>query len=209
MSESDEFKHATQGLLEEVAAPVYRALGRTLMKWQFVETGMFLLVHAILRCDYKYSSSVFYMLTGGNMKLQLLNRLSEAHFSEDDIKNHWTPTYKDLQKAMAFRNGLAHFEINFIHNPQGLRPGDPPIVLTPHHTDVRESKKPLVKAVFLTELNQAADFYVKLANRLVSLVQHHFSPEELRATQLPHQLIQMLTKPPNTQDNPPPPPQQP
>lgn len=198
----EEFRRASQELLEEVAGPLYRGLGRALTKWQYVETGLFLLTHAIMRCDYKYSSTAFYMLKGGDMKLQLTNRLCEAHFSDSDLKNHWTPTYKDLKNGIVFRNGLAHFEINLITDPRGLRPGDPPVVLTPHHTDVRESGKPLVKAAFLTELNQAGEFYTKLAQRLVSLIRHHFSIEDLRATQLPPQLLQFLSGKPNHPDLP-------
>jgi hypothetical protein len=209
MSDPIGSKLPTQEYLDQVAGPVYRALGKSLARWQHVEVGMFLLVHAIMRCDYKYSSTAFYMLTGGNMKLNLLNRLCEAHFSEDDLKNHWKPTYKDLKAAMDFRNCLAHFEISLITDPRGLRPGNPPVALTPNFTDIRESSKPTVKAAYLTELNEAADFYLKLSERLFALVQHHFSLEELRATHLPYQLVQLLTRRPNMPDGPQSPPPQP
>lgn len=209
MSESEEYRQASRDLLEEVASPFYRALGQSITRWQYVETGMFLLCHAIMRCNYKYSSAAFYMLNSANMKLTLLNRLAEVHFSADDLKNHWEPTLKDLKNAIKFRNGLAHFEINLVIDARGIKRGDPPVVLTPHHTDIFENEKPLVKAVFLTELNQAAAFYLELANRLFALVQHHFSPEELRATQLPHQLMTMLMPRQKTPPDPQSPPPQP
>jgi len=201
MSGFDELKGITPRQLDELAAPLYEGLGRSLAKWQYVETSMFILAHAIMRCEYKYSSTAFYLLRGADIKLQLLNRLCEAHFSKELLKREWEPTYKDLSNAIKFRNGLAHFEVNYFKDPERkyLKEGDPPVVLSPHHTDVRESGKPMVKGAMLHNLNEAAALHVILAQRLVSLVRRHFSPEELRATQLPHQWLRLLW---NTEDNP-------
>jgi hypothetical protein len=192
MSGTDDFRKLTQAQVEEMAAPLYRGLGRALARWQHVEAGMFLLSHAIFGTDYKFSSTAFYMLKGANMKLDLLDRLCQAHFSSDIITNEWKPTLKELRAALDFRNGLAHFEVNYITDPAVLKNGDPPVGLSPHHLDVRESAKPTVRLATVTDLNQAAELYLRLSRHLFGMVQRHFPLEKLRSTHLPPPILQFL-----------------
>jgi len=85
MSETTPPKTAAE--LDALTESLDHAMGRAIARWQHVETGMFLLAHAIMRTDYKYSSSAFYMLKGADMKQQLLSRLCEAHFSPQILEN--------------------------------------------------------------------------------------------------------------------------
>lgn len=195
------------GELDAMAAPLYQAMGRAMGRWQYVETSMFILAHAIMGTDYKYSSAAFYLLKGADMKLQLLSRLCEAHFSEDILKAEWNPLRKDIKSAIGFRNGLAHFEVSYMQNRQFLGPYDPPVILSSHHLDAKASGGPTVTAANTSELNQAAAEWLILSRRLLHFVRHHFALETLLATQLPHQWQQLLSSILDNPQSPPPPPQ--
>jgi hypothetical protein len=108
--------------LDAMAAPLYQAMGRAMGRWQYVETGMFILAHAIMGTDYKYSSAAFYLLKDADMKLQLLSRLCEAHFEDAVLKTEWNPLRKEIKSAIGFRNGLAHFEVSYMPNRKYLGP---------------------------------------------------------------------------------------
>jgi hypothetical protein len=190
----DDFNDITQEQLEEMAGPFYRGMGRAVARWQHVETGMFLLAHAIMGTNYKYSSTAYYMLNGANMKLQLVDRLCQAHFTKEVLKNEWAPTVEDIRNALKFRNGLAHFEVAYITDRSIMKPGDPPIALTSNHLDVRAAAKDSIPAATLSQITEAAELYLKLGRRLIWLVQRHFSPEALRATHLPPRWLQYLER---------------
>ena len=178
--------------LDDIAAPLYHAMGQTLTRWQFTETGMFLLAHAIMGADYKYSSTAFFRLKGADAKLQFLDELCEIHFAEAVIQAEWRPLRKQLRESINFRNCLAHFEINYVRSRKYIPKGDPPVILSPHHLDTRASGKPEVRAVNLTELTQMGENYRALTNSLISLVRRHFSLEKLLATHLPPHWQQFL-----------------
>jgi hypothetical protein len=123
--------------IEAIIAPFYLAIGRAIARWQHVEAGLFVLAHAVMQTDYKYSSVVFFHIKSADSKVELVDRLCRAHFDKTIIKNEWTALLKDLNAAVAFRNSIAHWEANFILDVSVLEPWEPPIALTPHHLDAR------------------------------------------------------------------------
>jgi hypothetical protein len=177
--------NATLDALDAVGAPLYHALGRTLTRWQFVESGMFLVAHAILGTDYKLTSAAFFRFKNADAKFQFLDDLCEAHFDKTVIEKDWRPLAVKLRECIGFRNCLAHFEMNLVSDPKYVPKGDPPVVLSPHHMDVKSFGKSQVRAVNLTELNQMGENYRVLARSLILLVREHFALEKLRATHLP------------------------
>jgi hypothetical protein len=179
-------------VLDKVAAPLYHAMGQTLTRWQFTETGMFLLAHAIMGTEYKYSSTAFFRLKGADMKLQFLDELCEHHFDASIIEKEWQPLRTQLREAINFRNTLAHFEISYVRDSKFVPEGDPPVVLTPHHMDLKARDKPMVRAVNLSELKQMGENYRALTHSLISFVRNHFSLEKLLATHLPPHWQQFL-----------------
>jgi hypothetical protein len=178
--------------LDIIAAPLYHAMGQTITRWQFTETGMFLLAHAIMGAEYKYTSVAFFRLKGADAKMQLLDELCEAHFSVSIIETEWRPLRTQLRECIRFRNSLAHFEINYVRDRKYVPEGDPPVVLSPHHLDARSYGQPEVRAVNLTELKQMGENYRAVTNSLISLVRRHFSLEKLLATYLPPHWQQFL-----------------
>ena len=190
-------KNPALSQLDTVAAPFYHAMGMTLTRWQFTETGMFLLAHAIMGTDYKYSSRAFFRFRNADAKLQFLNDLCEAHFPEPIAEAEWRPLQKQLKKSISFRNCLAHFEISYVSDHKYVPAGDPPVVLVPHHMEDKIHGQPMVKAVNLTELNQWGENYRALAGISFlsysrSVVQQNFSLETLQTTHLPPAWLHFL-----------------
>jgi hypothetical protein len=171
-------------------AAFYHAIGRATARWQHVEAGLFVLAHAIMQTDYKYSSVVFLHIQSAASKVKLVDRLCHAHFDKTIIKNEWTPLLKDLNSAVAVRNSIAHWEANFILDVSVLEPWESPIALTPHHLDVRAQAD--TRGATTNTLNQTAEGFLALANRLLRFVAPHFSDKALRATNLPRRLLLYL-----------------
>jgi hypothetical protein len=193
--------------LDAIAAPLYHAMGQTLTRWQFTEAGMFLLAHAIMGTDYKYSSTAFFRLKGADMKLQFLDELCEHHFEASILEKEWGPIRTRLRESIKFRNRLAHFEISYVADRKYVPEGDPPVVLTPHHMDIKaRGGKAEVTAVNLSELKQMGEDCRALSLNLIDLVRRHFSPEMLRATCLPPHWLQFLLIGQTPPVGPPPPP---
>lgn len=180
-----------------MAAPFYRAIGRATIRWQHVEAGLFVLVHAILGTDSKFSSVVFFHIQSADSKIQIVDRLCAAYFDNDAVAE-WNEIHKDLRDALPFRNAMAHWEANFVTDPSFLPPGDPPVALTRHHLDIRSEAD--TRAVSTSTANEVADEYLVLAGRLMRFVAAHFPLETLRATHLQPRLLQYLE---NIQTDPP------
>ena len=144
-----------QETIEATIAPFYHAIGRATARWQHVEAGLFVLAHAIMQTDYKYSSVVFLHIQSADSKVKLVDRLCHAHFDKTIIKNEWTPLLKDLNSAVAVRNSIAHWEANFILDVCVLEPWESPIALTPHHLDVRAQAD--TRGATTNTLNQTAE----------------------------------------------------
>jgi hypothetical protein len=190
----------------------YRALGQATARWQHVESGLFIIVHAIFGTDHRYSSAVFFQIKSGDTKLQLTDELCRVHFSEAIYKGEWDDLQKRLKDAIIYRNRMAHWEVNWVTDRSQLAPGEPPIALSPHHLDHRSERKAKgPNAASTNTLQEAAQAYLMLARDLLLFVRRHFELEKLRATHLPPMLLQFLERfhPQNTPEHPPEPPQPP
>src|ERR1700730_17774501 len=71
-----------------------------------------------------------------------------------------------------------------------LEPWEPPLALTPHHLDARAQAD--TRGATTNTLNQTAEEFIALANRLLRFVAPHFSDKALRATNLPRRLLLYL-----------------
>jgi hypothetical protein len=176
---------------EAMAAPFYRAIGRAMSRWQHVEAAMFLVAHAIMGTEFKYTSTVFFLINSADLKLRLVNGFCQLYFSEGNFESLWKPIAKDLRAAIRFRNGVAHFEPNFVTDRSYLDPDEPPIVLSPHHLDL--SKRGSSDAASTNRMNEAAEEFLRIADTLIELVANHIPPERISMIDLPVGLASMLT----------------
>ncbi len=180
----------SQADLDEVAAPFYQAIGRTMSRWQYVEASMFWLAHAIMGSEFKYTSAVFFLITSADAKLRLVNALCKSYFSEEQYQVVWRPIEKDIRAAIKFRNGVAHFESNLVTDPSYLDADEPPIVLSPHHLD--HGKRGKSDAASTNNMNEAAEEFLRLANALIDMVARYIPRERINMTDCPEQLASML-----------------
>lgn len=157
---------------ENMIAPFYRAIGRALSRWQHVEAGLFLVAHAIFGTEFRYSSTVFFMINSADLKLRLVEKLCKLHFPEKFLASNWRPLAKEIESAIRFRNGLAHFEANYVTDPSYLGPDEPPVVLSAHHLDF--SRRDNNRAASTNNINEAADEFLLLSNRLIEFVANYF-----------------------------------
>jgi hypothetical protein len=177
---------------EKMAAPFYRSLGRAMARWQHVEAGLFLVAHAILATDFRYSSTVFFMINSADRKLRLVTNLCKLYFDDGVFSSTWKPMAKEVEAAIKFRNGLAHFEANYITDPSRLEPGEPPIVLAAHHLDF--SRRGSSDAASTNRMNHAADEFLLITNTLVDFVAKQFLPSRIQMEGLPEQIAALLTE---------------
>jgi hypothetical protein len=176
---------------EKMAAPFYRALGRAMTRWQHVEAGLFLVAHAILATEFRYSSTVFFMINSADRKLRLVTTLCKLYFDDEVFVSIWKPIAKDLDAAIKFRNGMAHFEAAYVTDPSQLEPDEPPIVLAAHHLDF--SRRASSDTASTNGMNKAAEQFLLLTNTLVEFVAKQFPPDRIQMADLPEQLSALLT----------------
>src|SRR3954447_19959345 len=94
--------------MSEPRNELYRALGKAMSQWQYVETGMFLLFHGLSSSPFKESSHQFF---GSKMrpietKLKTLDDLCRAHLSQETISEHWKPLNSELEGHRLIRNAI-------------------------------------------------------------------------------------------------------
>jgi hypothetical protein len=105
-------------------------------RWQHIEAGMFLVAHAIMGTEFKYTSTMFFLINSADLKLRLVNGLCKLYLNEDQFKSNWQPIAKDIKSAIKFRNGVAHFEPNFVADRSYLEADEPPCQSAPRYLGV-------------------------------------------------------------------------
>ncbi len=163
---------------------------------------MFVLCHALLKTDYRYSSEVFFHIKSADSKGQLLDRLCRTHFAKEIIETEWKPLYKEIKAAIIARNSIAHYEANYIIDFSILDPNEPAIALTPHHLDAKAQDNPNKQAIRTKDLTVMGERFLQLSLLILRFVSAHFQLRRLRATRLPPRLLQYLANSRNDQPKP-------
>jgi hypothetical protein len=176
---------------EQELVPFYSAVGKAITRWQSVESGLFVVMHAILGIDSKLSSVIFFQFQGAGAKIALVDRLCETHLTSDALAE-WNELLKDVKAGLPFRNAIAHWETNIVSDPSLVALGEPPVALSRHHLDIRSEGDP--KSVNTGTAIAVAEEYLLLARRLLGFVVAHFSVDKLRETNLQPRLLEYLEK---------------
>ncbi len=166
----------------DITAPFYRAVGQAACRWQHIEAAMFVLCHALLNTDYRYSSTVFFHIKSADAKAQLIDSLCRVHFQEPANKGEWSPLLKQIKDAIRSRNKIAHYEANYLLNVDWLDPSNPPIALTPHHLDANSQENPNTTAIETKDLNCLAEDWLRLSRQILGFVIAHFDIAQLQKT---------------------------
>ncbi len=174
----------------------HRAVGHALTKWQYVETGLYILSHCLMGTKHQHSSTVFFHIESARSKLSLTDKLCKLELQPDLYQRHWRPLKKDINAANDIRNGLAHFDTAFI-DPDELKRSTGevtayPIMLCPNSHDATATPDGNVRALFVETLHETADEFHALAQRLLEFVPAHIPDWQQRTESLPQETRQLL-----------------
>jgi hypothetical protein len=173
---------------------LHRAMGDAMTRWQYIETGLYLIAHCILGVDPKLSSVVFFQIKSGETKLTLVDRMCVLALAPDTYEDAWKPLLKTMRNHLTVRNAMAHYEAVWF-DPTALdaaAASDFPIAITPHHLEFWSGKDGKVNALFIEELRQAADAYSATTKDLLGFVVSHVPLWQQHSATLPPRLQQAL-----------------
>jgi len=88
----------------------YEALGCGLVRWQSIETMLYLITFALMQTDQTTCSVSFFQIRSANNKLSFVDKLAFHKLNANIYKEIWKPIKKDLSDIIVFRNHLAHFD---------------------------------------------------------------------------------------------------
>jgi hypothetical protein len=168
----------------------YAATGKAMTRWQYVESGLFMVMHAVLGIDdAKFSGVIFFQAQSAGRKIELVDELCKTRLT-GDVLSEWSAICTDVKAGLPFRNAMAHWEVNFIERTDYLAAGEPPIALARHHLDPKGDGDD--RTITTNTAIEVADEYLTLAKRLFSFVATRFSTDKLRQTKLPPMLLEKL-----------------
>lgn len=173
----------------------HRAVGHALTRWQYVETGLYILSHCLMGTKHQHSSTVFFHIESARSKLSLTDKLCKLELSQDAYQRHWRPLKKDINAANDVRNGLAHFDVAFLDPDEIKNTGQTtayPIMLCPNSHDETASPDGRSKALFVETLQKTAVEFHELTQRLLEFVPAHIPDWQLRTKSLPQETQQIL-----------------
>jgi hypothetical protein len=151
-----------------IPAELHRALGHALTNWQYVETGMFVLAHAMLGTDYPRTSAVFFHIQSASSKLQLIDKLLRLEFDDKWIKDNWQKGIRnEITRTIDVRNGLAHFEAVLLNPKDSAEMTKFPAAIMPHRLDVLAERDGQIKGLFVETLHETAEACLRTARRQI------------------------------------------
>lgn len=157
---------------------------------------MYVSTFALMGTTHKVASIVFFQIRSADNKLSLLDRLWTAAIGKEASRTEWRPVHRATAGAIKIRNALAHFELNLL--PEGMLAKELrgktkyPIALTNHHMSQDADEQGRVKALFLEQLDEAAEEFATLAMRHLSLTLRAAPRAAQTVKRLPQEIQQVL-----------------
>jgi hypothetical protein len=99
---------------------LYRALGRGLVVWQYIEGTLYLSAFAASGISHADCATKFYGFTGAGGRLAFTDRALKATLDPVAYDHSWRPLHDELKTFITYRNSLAHFEVYHIADHAGL-----------------------------------------------------------------------------------------
>jgi hypothetical protein len=155
---------------------IYQALGQALARWQYIESGLFLVAFGLMGTDQKICSLTFFQIKSAENKLSFVERLSFHKLSQHTRTKFWKPIADDIGKAIKFRNAMAHFEVSFLNN-EGFDKIKPKskhrYIISSHHLDEHEKRSGSTKALTVESLDDISEYFRIISYKLVYFVVDH------------------------------------
>jgi hypothetical protein len=175
---------------------MYRALGKALTRWQYVETGLYIIAYGLMETSHEVSSLAFFQIKSAENKLEFADRLVFARLSQWQRASFWTPISKEISAAIAFRNSLAHFEIFCLdgkHMTAMTPPTIYPVALSSHHLDEHKRRHGgMIKSLSVEGIEHNSEELRRIAYSLIYFAIDHIPNLERSEASLPPNLRQWL-----------------
>src|SRR3954462_15339647 len=159
--------------MPEPPSELYCALGKAMARWQYVETGMFLLFHGLSSSQFEASSHQFFgrKMRPTEEKLKTLNKLCRDRLSSGIVTEHWEPLHTELNQHREIRNAIAHFEPGAIIQPNEGGGRQIRLGISPNCLDLTKIEDGLVKALYVDQIFRAAEEFLATAQTLTEFVE--------------------------------------
>lgn len=155
---------------------LYHALCEGLVRWQYIETALYLIALALTGMDQKTCSLMFFHVKSAENKLALTERLIFDNINQHERAKYWKPISGSIADAIKFRNSLAHFETFVLTDEEfsKIRPKTKfRYVLSVHHLDYYAAKSGSVKALAVESINHNSNELRILTYRLIYFLVDH------------------------------------
>lgn len=168
-------------------------VGRAITRWQYVETGLYIVAHCMLDTGHREASIAFFHVDSARSKVSLTDKLCRAVLPQATYQSAWLPLKKNINAAVDIRNGLAHFDVMLL--PPEAMPDlkgqtEYPIALTINSHAPTDGTD--IKALFSEQVREASEEFRRLAEALLRFVPDHIPDWQRRAARLPQETLQVL-----------------
>ncbi|MCQ0986031.1 hypothetical protein [Jiella marina] len=175
-----------RGGVLNASSAINEALGIAMMRWQHVESSLYVVAHCLMRTDYETSSTCFFLIRSADQKLNLCSKLIHNRFG--DVKENcpeWRAIARNVEDAVKVRNGMAHFELGLMR-VSDVNADEFELVLTPHHLDPgRLQRDGTSKMLSSAGLRENADGFLELAKEILHFTKNRIPGAERRIRRLP------------------------
>ncbi|MCI0466520.1 MAG: hypothetical protein L0Y57_05880 [Beijerinckiaceae bacterium] len=148
------------------------ALGQGLVRWQHIETGLYLIAVGLMETDPNVTSLAFFHIKSAENKFALVDRLIFHKLEQRVRQTAWKPISAQIRKAISIRNALAHFEMSCL-TEEALRKGTAVLgtkfkwVISSHHLDVYSNRGGVVKGLTVESIELNSNELLELAYKLI------------------------------------------
>ena len=175
---------------------MHRVLGKALVRWQYVETGLYIIAHCLMGTEHQISSLAFFQITSAQNKLSFVDRLIFAKLDQRRRVSFWYPLREEISDAIAFRNSLAYFEIFSLdkkHMAAMKPPTKYPAALSSHHLDEHKKRHGgSIKALSVEIINHNSEELREIAYALIYFAIDHVPNLKSAEESFPPNLRQYL-----------------
>jgi hypothetical protein len=143
-------------------------VGQSVLRWQFVESGLFLLFSQLVRArDHHVASAIYHAVIGLNGKIAMIDAAADCALVGTEFFDQWRALKKRVEEKARERNVLVHFS-TLGHLPDDPL-GKPTLRLARSIFDVRSSGNR--REYSLEELKRFGESFVELASDLDVFIQ--------------------------------------
>lgn len=179
----------------------FEALGRALARWQYIETAMYVLAHALMRTTSEISSIAFFHIRSAEQKLALLEKLCRHGVPQAAYQTRWIPLRKSMANPIEVRNSMAHFEPTWVDDEYAKSTSELNMVIYTHHLDIHANRDG-GKGLNVEALRQAEREFRAMAGTMIKFAADCVPDWPQQAASLPQRLQPFLQEIPKTATTP-------